>query len=55
MKKVQVGENDTNDKAQEKINKLLEDLSKHYENMGKQLFKARQVEAKVDIGSSSLI
>ena len=48
FKKSQVEDNDSNERAIEKTNKLLDDLSKNFENAAKQLYKTRQAVAKVE-------
>ena len=53
-KKFLVDENDSSEKAIEKVNKLLDELAKNYEAAGKQLFKARQARLKVTAGNTIL-
>lgn len=52
---MQIEEGDSNDKAIEKLNKLLDELSKGYEAASKQLFKTKQARSKIEASSSHLI
>lgn len=51
MKKQNVEPEDSNEKALEKVNKLLDDLYKQYEATGKQFGKAKSYKAQVDGGT----
>lgn len=55
MKKQAVEPEDNNEKALEKLNKLLTDLYKQYEATGKELGKVRSYKTQVDASTSFLI
>lgn len=55
FKKMQIEEGDSNEKAIEKLNKLLDELSKGYEAASKQLFKTKQARSKIEVSNSHSI
>jgi hypothetical protein len=55
LKKQAVESEDNNEKALEKLNKLLTDLYKQYEATGKELGKVRSYKSQVDTSTSFLI
>lgn len=52
LKKQQVEAEDSNEKALEKVNRLLDELTKQYEATGKQFAKVRTYKQQVDVSEA---
>lgn len=52
LKKQQVEAEDSNERALEKVNRLLEELTKQYEATGKQFAKVRTYKQQVDVSEA---